>query len=81
MSCAILMQKWSRKKQDLEHVAANVLKLQRQKIVRSELQRKKAFSQHHFESGFCLNGIKKCGCWAAAILEPNCDIFLPKSIA
>lgn len=35
------MQKWSRKKQDLEHVAVDALKLKRQKIVRSELQRER----------------------------------------
>ena len=35
------MQKWSGKEQDLEHIASNVLKLQRQKIVRSELQQKR----------------------------------------
>lgn len=41
MHCDIWIQKWSKKKQDLEHVAADALKLKRQKIVRSELQQKR----------------------------------------
>ena len=35
------MRKWSKNKQDLEHAAADALKLKRQKIVRSELQQER----------------------------------------
>ena len=69
------MPKWNIKKQDLKHVAADVLKQQKQKNSQERAAAKKAFGQQHFESGFCLKEIKKCGCWAAAILEPNCSIF------
>lgn len=75
------MQTWSRKEQDLEHIASNVLKLQRQKIVRSELQQKKAFGRCHFESGFCLNGIKNAAVEPPRFWSQIAVIFLPKSIA
>lgn len=38
-----LMQKWSRKKQDLEHSASNVLKLQKQKNIQERAAARKAF--------------------------------------
>lgn len=75
------MQKWSRKKQDLEYVAADILKLKRQKNNQERAAAREEFGRRYFELGFCLNGIKKCGFWAAAVLESNRDIFCKKSIA